>query len=172
MKWWWWLWCKTRDTRSTLRSNLTHLQYVTWDCWEHPKGEIIGTWDIWDADYNTDNWEPGLMTIFVTWQLIVTLDSIRNSCDVLWTTLTNHTQTHILHVKNIWVLASKILPNLTKNLKEFPLEALFRFRFCKMGPNLKELPLEALFSREDFPWVNRPPPKSCLQLQLSEFFRL
>ena len=23
------------------------------------------------------------MTIFVTWQLIVTLDSIRNSCDVL-----------------------------------------------------------------------------------------
>ena len=41
-----------------------------------------------------------------------------------------------------------------------------------MGPNLKELPLEALFSREDFPWVNRPPPKSCLQLQLSEFFRL
>ena len=29
-------------------------------------------------DYNTDNWEPG----FVTWQLIVTLDRIRNSCDV------------------------------------------------------------------------------------------
>ena len=27
--------------------------------------------------------KPGLMTIFVTWQLIVTLDSIRNSCDVL-----------------------------------------------------------------------------------------
>ena len=35
-----------------------------------------------DTDYNTDNWEPGFMTIFVTWQLIVTLDSIRNSCDV------------------------------------------------------------------------------------------
>ena len=29
-----------------------------------------------DTDYNTDNWEPWLMTIFVTWQLIVTLDSI------------------------------------------------------------------------------------------------
>ena len=28
------------------------------------------------------NWEPEFMTIFVTWQLIVTLDSIRNSCDV------------------------------------------------------------------------------------------
>ena len=41
------------------------------------------TCDIWDTDYNTDNWEPGFMTIFVTWQLIVTLDSIRNSCDVL-----------------------------------------------------------------------------------------
>ena len=39
--------------------------------------------DIWDTDYNTDNWEPEFMTIFVTWQLIVTLDSIRNSCDVL-----------------------------------------------------------------------------------------
>ena len=46
---------------------------------EHPKGAIIGTCDIWD---NTDNWEPGFMTIFVTWQLIMTLDSIRNSCDV------------------------------------------------------------------------------------------
>ena len=38
--------------------------------------------DILDTDYNTDNWEPGIMTIFVTWQLIVTLDIIRNSCDV------------------------------------------------------------------------------------------
>ena len=45
--------------------------------------------DIWDTDYNTDNWEPGFMTIFVTWHLIVTLDSIRNSCDVLeWDTET------------------------------------------------------------------------------------
>ena len=35
-----------------------------------------------DTDYNTDNWEPGFMTIFVTLQLIVTLDSIRNSCNV------------------------------------------------------------------------------------------
>ena len=33
-------------------------------------------------DYNSDNWEPEFMTIFVIWQLIVTLDSIRNSCDV------------------------------------------------------------------------------------------
>ena len=40
------------------------------------------TFDIWDTDYNSDNWEPEFMTIFVTWQLIVTLDSIHNSCDV------------------------------------------------------------------------------------------
>ena len=39
--------------------------------------------DIWDTDYNTDdNWEPGFMTIFVTWHLIVTLDSIHNFCNV------------------------------------------------------------------------------------------
>ena len=40
--------------------------------------------DICDTDYSTDHWEPGLMTILVTWQLIVTLDSICNSCDVLY----------------------------------------------------------------------------------------
>ena len=39
---------------------------------------------IWDTDYNSDNWEPEFMTIIVTWQLIVTLDIIRNSCDVLF----------------------------------------------------------------------------------------
>ena len=36
----------------------------------------------WDTDYNSENWEPEFMTIIVTWQLSVTLDSIRNSCDV------------------------------------------------------------------------------------------
>ena len=37
----------------------------------------------WDTDTdNSDNWEHEFMTIFVNWQLIVTLDSIRNSCDV------------------------------------------------------------------------------------------
>ena len=42
---------------------------------------ILETSDIWGIE-NSDNWEPEFMTIFVTWQLIVTLDSIRNSCDV------------------------------------------------------------------------------------------
>ena len=42
------------------------------------------TCDILDTDNNSDNWEPETMTIFVIWQLIVTLDSIRNSCDVLF----------------------------------------------------------------------------------------
>ena len=50
--------------------------------WEHLLRAILETWDIWDTDYNSDNWEPEFITIFVTWQLIVTLDSIRNSCDV------------------------------------------------------------------------------------------
>ena len=45
--------------------------------------EKLLTCDIWDTYYNYDNWEPEFMTIFVTWQLRVTLDSIRNSCDVL-----------------------------------------------------------------------------------------
>ena len=46
---------------------------------------ILQTCDNWDTDYNSYNWEPKFMTIFVTWQLRVTLDSIRNSCDVyIW----------------------------------------------------------------------------------------
>ena len=49
---------------------------------EHIQRGILETCELWNTDYNTDNWEPGLMTIFVTWQLIATLDSIRNSCDV------------------------------------------------------------------------------------------
>ena len=50
--------------------------------WEHLLRAILETCDIWDPDYNSDNWEPEFMTIFVNWQLIVTLDSICNSCDV------------------------------------------------------------------------------------------
>ena len=34
--------------------------------------------------YNSDNWKPESMTIFVTWKLRVTLDSICSSCDALW----------------------------------------------------------------------------------------
>ena len=44
---------------------------------------ILENCDIWDTDYNSDNWKTEFMTIFVTWQLRLTLDSIRNSCDVL-----------------------------------------------------------------------------------------
>ena len=49
---------------------------------EDPQRATQDTCDIWDTDYNSENWEPESMTIFVTWQLRVTLDSIRNSCDV------------------------------------------------------------------------------------------
>ena len=44
---------------------------------------ILETCDIWDTDYISDNWKPESMTILVNWQLKVTLDSIRNSCNVL-----------------------------------------------------------------------------------------
>ena len=43
------------------------------------------TCDIWNTDYISDNWEPEFTTIYGnTWQLRVTLDSICNSCDVLY----------------------------------------------------------------------------------------
>ena len=29
---------------------------------------ILETCDIWDNDYNSDNWETEFLTIFVTWQ--------------------------------------------------------------------------------------------------------
>ena len=43
---------------------------------------ILETCGICDTDYNSDNWESEFMTIFATCQSRVTLDSIRNSCDV------------------------------------------------------------------------------------------
>ena len=52
---------------------------------EHLQRVILVTCDIWDTGYISDDWEPEFMTIFVTWQLRVTRDSIRNSCDVLET---------------------------------------------------------------------------------------
>ena len=54
---------------------------------------IPKTWGLWDTDYNSYNWEPELMTIFETWQLGVTLDSIRNSCDVFL-----HTSNMRIHI--------------------------------------------------------------------------
>ena len=43
---------------------------------------IPETYGLWEIDYNPDNWELEFMTIFMTWQLRVTMDSIRNACDV------------------------------------------------------------------------------------------
>ena len=43
---------------------------------------VLETCDIWDTDYSSVYLETVFMTIFVTWRLIVTLDSIRNSYDV------------------------------------------------------------------------------------------
>ena len=54
---------------------LTIVFVLNFDNWKENPG------DLWHLRHN---WEPEFMTIFVTWQLRVTLDSIRNSCDVYW----------------------------------------------------------------------------------------
>ena len=66
-----------------VKSTATHLTAHWWTT--RPglsQKTILYTCDNWDTDYNSYNWKPEFMTIFVTWQLRVTVDSIRNSCDV------------------------------------------------------------------------------------------
>ena len=53
-----------------------------------------------DIDYNSENWEPEFMTIFVTWQLRATLDSIRNSCDV-------YDENDNFHISVYWMSGSR-----------------------------------------------------------------
>ena len=38
---------------------------------------ILETCNIWDTDYNSDNWEPEFVTSCVTWQLRVTVEFLR-----------------------------------------------------------------------------------------------
>ena len=54
--------------------------FLQFNNFDHDENDNPG--DMWHTDYNYDNWEPGFMTILNTWQLRVTLDSIRTSCDV------------------------------------------------------------------------------------------
>ena len=80
--------------QSLLFDNYDHFKiiykfYNVWKLWT-----IQETCDIWDTDYKSDNWEPDFMTIFVNWQLIVTLDSIHNSCDVF----ENLSSTYVTHL--------------------------------------------------------------------------
>ena len=73
---------------------------------EHLQRVILATCDIWDTGSITDNWEPEFMTIFGAWQLRATLDSIRNSCDVIVIigTLFRHTRKTLLLIgENIWM---------------------------------------------------------------------
>ena len=42
------------------------------------------------SDYKSDNWEPEFMTIFVSWQLRVTLDTRQHSQFLLFFILTDH----------------------------------------------------------------------------------
>ena len=72
---------------------------------------ILQTCDNWDTDYNSSNWEPEFMTIFVTWQSRVTLDSIRNSCDVFFDTV------KVWRTYVRWIYIAEIVlikPNLTQ----------------------------------------------------------
>ena len=41
------------------------------------------TCDLWGTNYNSYIWEPKFLTIFVTWQLRATIDSISNFYEVL-----------------------------------------------------------------------------------------
>ena len=68
---------------SSIRWAVWPLCYLPTSFREHPQGMILETCDLWNIGYNSDNWEPEFMTIFVNCQLRMTLDSIGNSCDVL-----------------------------------------------------------------------------------------
>ena len=67
----------------------------------------------WNIDYNSDNWEPECMIIFMTWQLRVTLDSIRNNCDVFypsWILMELIPTSWILHIR--WNYMSSLKQNI------------------------------------------------------------
>ena len=64
------------------------------------------TCDTWDTDYNSDNWEPESISIFVTWQLRVTLDSIRNSCDVLLIVIVNSDEISLTTIQSVLILSA------------------------------------------------------------------
>ena len=72
----------TKKKTKTMTNTETKTMTKTNTFREHLQRAILETCEIWDTDYNFDNWEPEFMTICVIWQLRVTLDSIRNSCDV------------------------------------------------------------------------------------------
>ena len=73
---------------------------------------ILKTCDFWDTDYNSDNWEPEFMTFFVTWQSRVTLDSIRNSCNVcLQNLLKKSLPTVVLYFQDVKALNCTWLNN-------------------------------------------------------------
>ena len=88
------LWNKTGSSGSHSRQSYSHFhdsiniliadQPSVSETSETSVKTILQTCDNWDTDYNSYNWEPEFMTIFVTWQSRVTLDSIRNSCDVFF----------------------------------------------------------------------------------------
>ena len=75
----------TWPTKKTMTKTNTRKKTMTQALTKTVTKTIPGPCDIWDTNYHSDNWEPEFMTIFVSWQLRVTLDSIPNSCDVFLT---------------------------------------------------------------------------------------
>ena len=94
---------KTKKMTKTNTKTMTNTNTNTFR--EHLQRANLVTCDMWDTDYISDNWEQYFLTIFVTWQLRVTLDSIHNSCDVLWI----HP---LVYKKNVAKLSSSFLSSL------------------------------------------------------------
>ena len=72
----------TMKMTMTVTMRMTMTMTMTSETSETYVKTILQTCDNWDTGSYSYNWEPEFMTIFVTWQSRVTLDSIRNSCDV------------------------------------------------------------------------------------------
>ena len=95
--------------------------YDLWHIWPEWWGQLVNC-DIWDTDYNLENWEPEFMTIFVTWQLRATLDSIRNSCDVYYVWWTWHLVEDItLIIKSYWIRLAMVKSTTHLMITKIPL---------------------------------------------------
>ena len=83
------LWISVIEESSLVSHHCNDIYFLLTFLGEHTWGAIKEICDIWDTDYNSDNWELEFLTIFVTWHLRLTVDSIRNSCHVLLTFLSS-----------------------------------------------------------------------------------
>ena len=95
---------------------------------------ILEIYDNWDTDCIYDNWEPDGMTIFVTWHFRVTLDSIRNSCDV-WSVPVYRAYAIFKLCKFIQILWT------FRTFSRAPVEALAEEKPIHLNPVFRSIPL-------------------------------